>query len=457
MRRERIHVLNDRGTRKGRYVVYWMQAAQRYHENPALAHALSVGRRLSLPVVVLFSLVDAYPDANSRHYRFMLQGLEELSEELRSQGIRFLVVQAEPPEAVLAAEAAAAEIVTDGGYLRVQRRWRERIAREARCRFSEVDTNVVVPPYTASTKEEYSAATFRRKIAPLRDSFFESCEPYAEVVPGGGELDFRWLKLPLPDPTEGADRMMRSLSVASHVPPVHHFRGGSKAGRQRFRRFLSEKLSLYGGHRNDPALGILSRMSPYLHFGMVSPVWLAEQVRRAVVSDEAKAEYLEQLVVRRELAVNFVLHNPAYDRYECLPGWARETLSEHRGDPRGHIYDVEHLADGATHDEYWNAAMREMRETGFMHNYMRMYWGKKILEWMPAPEQAFETTLTLNNRYFLDGRDPNSYAGVAWVFGKHDRPWQERRVFGKVRYMNAAGLERKFDIDAYVAWTRELH
>jgi len=433
-----------------------MQAAQRYDENPALAYALSVGRRLSLPVVVLFALYDRYPEANVRHYQFMLQGLEELAEVFRRSGIRFVVVQAEPSEAVLAAEAAAAEIVTDGGYLRIQRAWRDRVAHEARCRVTEVHTNVVVPPAAASDKEEYSAATFRRKVTPLRDTYLESCGRYSGVVRGGEELDFRWLKLPLADLAAGADRIAGELDLAADAPPVDGFRGGSEAARQRFRRFLTEKLSLYGGHRNDPSLGILSHMSPYLHFGMVSPVWLALQVRDAPVSDEAKAEYLEQLIVRRELSVNFVLHNPAYDRYECLPDWAQRTLDEHRGDRRRYDYDADELGAGKTHDEYWNAAMREMRETGFMHNYMRMYWGKKILEWSKDPERAFETTLALNNRYFLDGRDANSYAGVAWVFGKHDRPWQERDVFGKVRYMNASGLERKFDIAAYVAWTRQL-
>jgi len=166
--------------------------------------------------------------------------------------------------------------------------------------------------------------------------------------------------------------------------------------------------------------------------------------------------FLEELIVRRELAINFVEHTSDYDRYACLPDWARQTLDEHRDDERDHVYTRKQLEAADTHDRYWNAAMREMVETGYMHNYMRMYWGKKILEWSNTPEHAFRTTLALNNKYFLDGRDASSYANVAWCFGLHDRSWTERPVFGKVRYMNDRGLERKFDVDGYIARVERL-
>jgi len=192
-------------------------------------------------------------------------------------------------------------------------------------------------------------------------------------------------------------------------------------------------------------------MSPYLHFGQISPLEIALAVRRSRVRDRAnKDAYLEELLVRRELAINFVFYNRRYDVYASLPRWARATLKAHRHDRREHVYTLRQLEAAETHDPYWNAAMTEMRLTGKMHNYMRMYWGKKILEWTRTPAAAFRRALDLNNRYFLDGRDPASYANVAWCFGKHDRPWKQRPVFGTVRYMNAAGLERKFDMDAYV-------
>ena len=192
-------------------------------------------------------------------------------------------------------------------------------------------------------------------------------------------------------------------------------------------------------------------MSPYLHFGQISPLTVALTVQAADgVAEEAKQAFLEELIVRRELAVNFVYYEKHYDRYVCLPDWAKKTLVEHRRDRREHSYTLEQLENAATHDPYWNAAMEEMRLTGKMHGYMRMYWGKKILEWTKPPQEGMRIALYLNNKYELDGRDPNGFAGVAWCFGKHDRPWAERPVFGKVRYMNDKGLRRKFDIEAYV-------
>ena len=246
--------------------------------------------------------------------------------------------------------------------------------------------------------------------------------------------------------------VLQKMNIDQSVPPVTpFFKGGSSRAKQIFKGFLHRRLAHYVDNRNQPQTDDISHMSPYLHFGHISPVYLAAKVREAREGQGIdRAAYLEELIVRRELALNFVWYTPDYDRYACLPDWARKTLAEHAGDDRPRIYDRETLENAATHDPYWNAAMREMRYTGFMHNYMRMYWGKKILEWSASPEEAFATTLSLNNKYFLDGRDPNSYAGVAWVFGKHDRAWFERSIFGKIRYMAASGLERKCDIEGYV-------
>ena len=224
----------------------------------------------------------------------------------------------------------------------------------------------------------------------------------------------------------------------------------------RLNRFLEKQLPTYHTDRNPPEKNVGSHLSPYLHFGQISPITMALRARAAKAPPEPVAAFIEELVVRRELAFNFVNYTPGFDRYESLPEWARRTLAEHRDDPRPHVYDQSCLEAADTHDPYWNAAMDEMRITGYMHNYMRMYWGKKVLEWTATPEAAFDTLLTLNNRYFLDGRDPNSYAGVGWIFGTHDRAWPERAVYGKVRTMMASGLERKFDIGKYVDRIRAL-
>ena len=252
-------------------------------------------------------------------------------------------------------------------------------------------------------------------------------------------------------------RLITALRIDHTVGPVAQFIGGTAEAARRLERFIAHGLPNYAGARGEPATAQVSFLAAYLHFGQISPVeQIALAIRAATADQPDRAAYLEELVVRRELAINFVEYEPSYDSYDALPEWARRTLKHHRDDPRPHLYGRDELEAAATADPYWNAAMREMLLTGYMHNHMRMYWGKKILEWSRTPEQAFATALFLNNRYFLCGRDPSSYANVGWCFGLHDRPWPERPVFGTVRSMTAAGLERKTDIDAYVKRVKSL-
>jgi deoxyribodipyrimidine photo-lyase len=248
------------------------------------------------------------------------------------------------------------------------------------------------------------------------------------------------------------DRVLGSLKIDRSVKPVSRFTGGYRAARESLDFFIEGRLKDYDEGRNDPSKEFTSALSPYLHFGQISPleVALAVQKTRGVKRSNIDA-FLEQLIVRRELSMNFVHYEPnTYDSYKALPGWAQATLRAHRKDTREYTYTRPRLESARTHDEYWNAAMREMLHTGTMHNYMRMYWGKQILLWSRSPQSAFRTALYLNNKYFLDGRDPNAYCNVGWIFGLHDRPWPERKVLGTVRTMTASGLERKFDIRAYV-------
>ncbi|MEZ5865117.1 MAG: hypothetical protein R3D25_14015 [Geminicoccaceae bacterium] len=310
---------------------------------------------------------------------------------------------------------------------------------------------MVVPVEAASDKAEHAARTIRPKIARLRDDFLTGFAPEA-VAHGSLELDLASDLDPLdPEATLGRLKLDRGADRVSR------FEGGATHARERLASFIEEKLAGYADGRNEPVARQCSELSPYLHFGQISPLDLALAAQAAEgVGAPDRASFLEELIVRRELAMNFVAFTPDYDSYAMLPGWARKTLDEHKRDKREHLYDEAALAAGETHDPYWNAAMREMRVSGYMHNYMRMYWGKKIIEWSRSPEEAFATALALNNRWFLDGRDPASFANVGWLFGLHDRAWTERPVFGKIRYMNDRGLKRKFDIDAYVAWTETL-
>jgi deoxyribodipyrimidine photo-lyase len=444
----RVKALNDHDHAEGRYVLYWMQQAQRARFNHALEHAVRWANELRQPLLVAFGLMDDYPEANARHYAFLLEGLQDVSEALAARRIKFVVQRGRPDEVALRLARDAALLVCDRGYLRHQRRWRERVAREARCKVVQVESDVVVPVEVASSKKEHAARTLRPKLARHLGDYVVGLEEVALRVPS---LELEVEGLELTDP--GA--LLKTLKLDTSVSPVKLFRGGTRAAERVLRAFLEERLGAYAATRNQPQTSNVSHMSKYLHFGQISPVAIALEVQKAGASDNADA-YLEELIVRRELPMNFVFYEPHYDRYEALPEWARKTLDEHRHDAREHRYTREQLEAAETHDPYWNAAMNEMRFTGYMHNYMRMYWGKKILEWSPSPEEAFETTLYLNNRYFLDGRDPNSYANVAWVFGQHDRPWAERAVFGKVRYMSSGGLERKADPKAYLRKVEEL-
>ncbi|MFW6132839.1 MAG: deoxyribodipyrimidine photo-lyase [Planctomycetota bacterium] len=441
---ERIQTLAPAPVRRsGRYVLYWMQASQRAEGNAALEYAARRSDEIKLPVVACFALTDAYPDANQRHYAFMLDGLVDTAETLRRRGIRFVLRRGDPPD--MAAELArdAALVVCDAGYLRHQRRWRRRLARAARWRVEQVEANVVVPVAVVSDKREYAARTLRPRHRRHWDRFLA---PTAQQGPRRDSTGMHINGLPADEP----DALLGELDIDRSVRRTERFRGGTRRARGLLGAFIRDKLARYADAQSDPSLGIASGMSPYLHFGQISPVEVACAVRDADAPEAAKDAYLEQLLVRRELAFNFVHHTPGYDRWAALPGWARATLEAHRSDPRGAVYTFAQLEAGRTHDTYWNAAMREMTVTGAMHNTMRMYWGKKIIEWTRSPRTAFRWMRTLNNRYFLDGRDPASYANVAWCFGLHDRPWAERDVLGTVRYMSAGGLERKYDIDAYV-------
>jgi deoxyribodipyrimidine photo-lyase len=445
IQKSRIQILNDADSAKGQYVLYWMQQSQRADYNHALEYAIQQANRLGQGVLVAFGLMDDYPEANLRHYTFMLEGLQETCSTLARRGIKMIVQKGAPHEVALKLGRNASVIVCDCGYLRHQKFWRNQVAQQAACRVVQVESDVIVPLRVVSDKAEYAARTIRPKIHKHLADYLIDFIP-TTVKRSSLNLNIEGIDI------EDIDSVLKKLKLDPSVPPVtSFFKGGSSRARQLFKSFLHRRLVSYIDNRNQPQTDDISHMSPYLHFGQISPLYLALQINGVGSHlQSAKDSFLEELIVRRELAMNFVNYAPHYDSYKCLPNWVRITLAEHQKDPREYVYTRRQLENAQTHDEYWNAAMREMRFTGFMHNYMRMYWGKKILEWSKTPEYAFRTTLAINNKYFLDGRDPNSYTGVAWVYGVHDRAWFERPIFGKVRYMAASGLERKCDIKAYV-------
>jgi len=441
---ERVQNLNEADVREGDYVLYWMQSSQRTEQNHALEYAVQRANDLGQRLLVVFGLTDDYPEANLRHYTFMLEGLKDVQEALDKRSIKMVVRKGSPDVVALEAGKDASLVVTDRGYMRRQKEWREKVAREAGCLVTQVESEVVVPVELASDKQEYAARTLRPRIEEYLEDFLVGLTP---TKISKQSLNMKAEGLDLSDIEKVLDGMDldRSVGALSHL-----YRGGTSEAKKVFRRFLKDSFGAYMEHRNQPQTDDVSHMSKYLHFGQISPIWLALEARKASTKKDNIEAFVEELVVRRELSMNFVFYTPDYDSYSSLPDWAKKTLEEHRDDDREHTYTRKQLESAETHDEYWNAAMNEMVHTGYMHNYMRMYWGKKILEWSNTPEHAYRTTLYLNNKYFLDGRDANSFANVAWVFGQHDRGWTEREVFGKVRYMSAGGLERKTKPDQYV-------
>jgi deoxyribodipyrimidine photo-lyase len=437
----RIEQLNTNMVRSGEYVVYWMQASQRALDNHALEYAVRKANDLSQPLIVFFGLTSGFPEANERHYFFMLQGLQETAKTLENREISFIIQQVSPEKGVILLSKNASLVVTDKGYLRIQRQWRQYAAQHVRCPLIQVESDVIVPVTTASQKEEYTAATLRPKVKKQLNKFLQP-------------LQIQNLQTHLHHHSLDSLDLSNSSNIISHLPIHHHikpspvFHGGTSYALLLLEQFINQKLSYFSELRNDPGKDYCSHMSPYLHFGQISPSTIALQILRA--NDPNTEAYLEELIIRRELSMNYVSYNPSYDSFEGLPSWAKQTLLSHAKDKRPYLYSSEELETADTHDPYWNAAQHELINTGKMQGYMRMYWGKKILEWTQNPKEAFHIALSLNNKYELDGRDPNGFTGVAWCFGKHDRAWQERPIFGKVRYMNAAGLTRKFDMDVYI-------
>jgi len=447
IQKERIRYLKSGEISKGEYVIYWMQASQRSEYNHALEFAIEKANELQKPLVVFFGISSGFLESNRSHYLFMLEGLKEVGTSLEKRKIKFVIQLVSPEKGVVRIAENACLVITDVGYLKIQRKWRSYVSKRLKCPFIEIETNVIIPVREASPKEEYSAATFRPKI---HKKLYYYLSPIRKRKPAVSALGLSFDSLNLKYPTKVLQKLKSRKSRIRSYP----FKGGETHGHKLLDVFLKSKIHHYDQSRNDPTKDCLSNMSPYLHFGQISPLQVAMKVLKKQNTDNQA--YLEELIVRREIAVNFVYYNSLYDSYEGLPQWAIKSLEKHKKDKRSHIYSTQDLEKANTHDPYWNAAQKEMMITGKMHGYMRMYWGKKILEWNADPKEAFEIALHLNNKYELDGRDPNGYCGVAWCFGKHDHPWFERPVFGKIRYMNANGLRRKFAADRYVEKIRKL-
>lgn len=435
---KRIVKLNNNPDQHGK-VIYWMSRDQRVYDNWALIAAQNYAVERDEKLEVVFCLTDRFLGATARQFGFMLNGLTELANKFTKLNIPFNFIKGNPSEQMsyfLKSNNCGA-VFCEFDPLRIKQSWQKNIKSAIDIPMYEVDAHNIVPARFVSQKAEFAAYTIRPKIHKLFDEFLVDIPQPVFHIPNG-EID------------KSRNEIKFDLAKYDSIAGETGFLPGESAAQNVLNRFLEDKIQRYDEEGNNPLLDGQSNLSPYIHFGMISAQRCAYEVSKLPQNDSTKA-FLEELVVRRELADNFVLYNEYYDSFLGIPLWAAATLDIHRADAREFVYSANEFESAVTHDPYWNAAQKEMTLYGKMHGYMRMYWAKKILEWSRSPEEAIETAVYLNDKYELDGRDPNGYAGIMWsIGGVHDRAWQERPVFGKIRYMNANGLKRKFDAEGYV-------
>lgn len=438
----RSRLLNNQPHQTGP-VIYWMSRDQRVQDNWSLLFASQMADRHQSPLAVVFCLQDTFLGATARQYSFMLDGLQEVESTLHRLGIPFFLRQGNPVTVMpqFLAEQSAGALVTDFDPLKIKRSWKEAVLREIKIAAYEVDSHNIIPCWQASQKQEYGAYTIRPKIHRLLPLYLKEIPPLTTP-------SVSW-----PESVNPVDwhAVTQSVTVNSDVRPVSWIQAGELAAKAALDKFIHEKLDHYSDNRNDPTKNGTSRLSPYFHFGHLSAQRAALSVMNSGPITTSKEVFLEELIVRRELADNYCWYNPNYDSLSSVQPWALKTLDAHRSDIRPYVYSLQQMEQGLTHDDLWNAAQNQLLTEGIIHGYLRMYWAKKILEWTPDPKTAWEIALYLNDKYALDGRDPNGYTGIGWsIGGVHDRPWFNRQIFGNIRYMSYNGCKSKFNIRSYI-------
>lgn len=433
----RVRKINNREIKTGT-IIYWMSREQRIINNWSLLYAQELAIEYNQPLIVVFTLSSSFLGATLRQYDFMIQGLQEAEAGLRKLNISFVLLVGDPVAdlASFSSKIKAGVIISDFDPLKIKIEWRNSVATKVNCAFFEVDAHNIIPCWLTSPKAEFGAYTIRPKIKKI---IVEFLKPYPKLK----KQTIKSLKIKKAD----WNLAYQSLKIDKNITKVDWIKPGEKSARKALLLFIKNKLKDYDDKRNDPNLKAQSYLSPYLHFGHISAQEIALKMEKHIYS----AAFLEELIIRKELADNFCYYQKKYDSTESFPNWAKETIEKHKNDKREYLYTKNKLENYQTHDDLWNAAQFELVKKGTMPGYLRMYWAKKILEWTKSADEALKIAIFLNDKYQLDGRDPNGYAGVAWsIGGVHDRAWPERPIFGKIRYMNYNGCRNKFDISQYV-------
>lgn len=424
-------------------ILYWMSREQRSEDHWPLTYAQEIALAEEKPLIVVFTLMEGYLDANHSHYDFMLRGLKEVAKNLSNNHIPFVLLQGKPLDLLpqFIEEHQISHVITDFVPLKQKRRLQEGVANKITVPLDIVDGHNIVPITTASIKQEYGAYTLRPKLHKHLDEFLHQI-PTTRKHPVVYKKD-------LPNISWGS--LLNDLDLKKNPFLEITYPSGPTAARNQLQDFIQNRLKNYSAHSNDPTKDALSGLSPYLHFGQLSAQRVLLTLEESSFPAGATSDFVEQVFVRKELSDNYCYYNTNYDNVKGFPDWAKKNTDAHRGDPREYLYSYQDFLYGKTHDELWNAAQWELLKTGKIHSYLRMYWCKKIFEWTKNPEEAMEIAIRLNDGYSIDGRDPNGYTGIAWsIGGVHDRAWKERPVFGKIRYMNYNGAKRKFDVSKYI-------
>ena len=447
---DRVRRLNDAPFRDdGRYVLYWAQMNRRVDSNHALAYATDLANQRNLPLLFYEGLTCTYPYASDRLHTFVLEGVPHTARRLERLGIGYVFhlrkKRSDPNDVLYRLADQAGAMVTDDYPVFIARCHNSRVPAKLKIPYFAVDSSCIVP-MRHFEKREYGAYTIRPKIKKVLVDHLKPAPP----IRVKRRFDVRLPKLCTNVVEAGIPKLVASCEIDHTVLPSQAYRGGAQEGQRRLRRFLRGRLRRYANDHNEPSAQATSGLSPYLHFGHLSSLEVAMAAKD--YADEHKLmadDFLEELIVRRELAFNFACFVQNFT-LDCLPGWVQQTLAKHDQDPRDRIYSRDEFEQARTHDPLWNAAQKELLASGKIHGYYRMYWGKKIIEWSPNHAEALDTMLYLNDRFALDGRDPSGYTNILWCFGLHDRPWGERPVFGTIRYMSYDGMRRKTDVDSYI-------
>ena len=429
------------GSFSGMAVLYWMVREKRINDNWSISVAQEIALKNKVPLYVCFQYLGNFPKSNIRQYNFLFKGLNQTQKALTENNINFFFLKGRAADRIpkLIHDQSIGTLITDYSPLKIYKKRMKKVLEKINIPFYQVDGHNIVPIWTASDKKEFAAHTIRKKIKTKLDEYLTDYplikkHPYGEIFQK--ERSF--------------GQIINELNIDDSVKEVDWIKPGEKEAKAKIKE-LKIGLANYSINRNNPTLNCLSNLSPYIHFGHISSQRVAYEIKKSKLPIEDKESFLEELIIRKELAENFCEYEKNYDYFEGFHPWAQKTLNEHRNDQREYLYTVEEFEAGETHDPLWNAAQNQMKKLGKMHGYMRMYWAKKILEWSPAPEVALQTAIDLNDKYELDGRDPKGYTGIAWsIGGVHDRAWFERPVYGKIRYMNYNGCKSKFDVDKYI-------